>query len=293
MIMRAILKNLENHLKVPKTSWKLWLIVAILSSIITAIGTMIAQEWITFFKSSFSSEQSFVSVWNVLGYIIAIVLWVLVIFIFAKWDKAKSIWLKRINTKKVLIYSIVSVILFNIFIYLWDLILPQTKTSAESTLNGFWFGQTGIWDIMIILSTTVIAPISEELIFRWIAFGSIFSWLARFKKIWISIALILTTIITSLYFGSIHLEDGQAFYFIIPYFLLSVVFTYVYLRTDSLYTAIVSHSINNSFVIMMTLLSSNNLSTATNLIYPVIILSPFIVFLLSYLLEKILSIKKN
>lgn len=281
------LKNLKWFIKINIGSWKMWYFTAFLAMSIVAISSIIAQVWIQAFGGELDKSSNLLLIWEAISKAIMIFLWFLVVFIFANWNKKEAISLKRWNIKKIIIYWVLSAIFFNIFMYIWEFIVPWVKTENEWWLKLMGFWNSKIWDIMLILTVTILAPIVEEILFRWIAFRSILSWLAKFKKIWINLAFIISTFIVSFSFGSIHLWEEQAIYFIVPYFVLALVFTYIYTKTDSIYTSIISHSLNNSIVVILMLLSLKNLTPTSNFVYFIAILAPIITFLIVYFIEKI------
>lgn len=285
------MKQLEKFIKIKTTPWRFWIIPAILGVSLVALSSIFIQIIFQPFSESFSNTQSFLSISEAFAKITMIFLGIIMIFIFAKWDKKEATWFTRKNFSKILIYWILSALIFNIFMYFWDLLVPEEN--IETTLKAMWFWKTIFWDIAFVVTITVLAPIWEEILFRIITFRSILSGLAKYKKIWLWFAFIISIIITSFLFANVHLAEWEAWYFMIPYFILALICTYVYISTKSIYTAIISHSINNTFVMFMALITLKNLHPTTNYIYGIVLLWPFLAFWISYLIEKIFSKKEN
>ncbi len=94
--------------------------------------------------------------------------------------------------------------------------------------------------IMLSFAVIVVAPITEELIFRRI----IFSWIKQYLSTWQAI------IITSALFAAVH--DTMAMFAAL--FLLAIGFQLLYIRCRSLLPSIVMHACFNSITIILLLL---------------------------------------
>jgi len=92
---------------------------------------------------------------------------------------------------------------------------------------------------LIGISLVFTAPFSEELLFR----GFLFAGLRRYLPFW------LAAIIPGALFSAAHFQVGL----FIPFFAIGVLFAYVYEKTNSLYTAIMTHLLFNllSFVLLV------------------------------------------
>ncbi len=102
------------------------------------------------------------------------------------------------------------------------------KSSDSSTL---WFLCFGI---------IVLAPISEELIFRRFIFGFLAPHLG----------FISSMLLTAAFFAAIHMS----WYSLPALFLLGIGFQLIYLKFGSLYPAIIMHSLNNAIAVTLLLL---------------------------------------
>ena len=100
--------------------------------------------------------------------------------------------------------------------------------------------------IYAIPSMVIFAPICEELIFKK-SFTKTFSNKYQF------------TIFTGVLFGSAHLISGgltlQNLLYIIPYSSLGIAFSYMYIKSNNIFTSITYHCIHNSLTILLLLLT--------------------------------------
>ena len=100
--------------------------------------------------------------------------------------------------------------------------------------------------IYAIPSMVIFAPICEELIFKK-SFTKTFSNKYQF------------IIFTGVLFGSAHLISGgltlQNLLYIIPYSSLGIAFSYMYIKSNNIFTSITYHCIHNSLTILLLLLT--------------------------------------
>lgn len=89
---------------------------------------------------------------------------------------------------------------------------------------------------LFILLPVLFAPITEEVIFRKIIFGSIY----KKTNFWVAV------IVSALVFGAFHFD----FTHMLVYFSMGVVFAFLYVKTRSIITPIVAHMAMNSFVVI-------------------------------------------
>lgn len=87
---------------------------------------------------------------------------------------------------------------------------------------------------IMILSAAIFAPILEEIIFRRVIFGS----LIQKYNFWIS------AIVSGLVFSAIHLE----FEHLLLYAVCGLIFAFLYYKTKSIWTSIISHMLLNGSV---------------------------------------------
>jgi membrane protease YdiL (CAAX protease family) len=108
---------------------------------------------------------------------------------------------------------------------------PIEAILKNSDANTLWFLCFGI---------IVLAPISEELIFRRFIFGFLAPHLG----------FIASMLLTATFFAAIHMS----WYSLPALFLLGIGFQLIYLKFGSLYPAIIMHSLNNAVAVTLLLL---------------------------------------
>ena len=124
-------------------------------------------------------------------------------------------------------------------------IIIQRYTPAENMTNN----EAGIREMMkalpiaMIFITSILAPITEELIFRK-------SFKDLFEEKWL---FILTS---GIVFGSLHvlgsLNSLYSLLHIIPYSGLGITFAYMYYKTNNIYTSMSMHFIHNATISILT-----------------------------------------
>ncbi|MCT6925092.1 CPBP family intramembrane glutamic endopeptidase [Metasolibacillus sp.] len=92
---------------------------------------------------------------------------------------------------------------------------------------------------IMIVSSVILAPILEELIFRRVIFGS----LIQKQNFWVS------AFISALLFGIVHMELTH----IILYTSMGLIFSFLYYKTKRLMTSIIAHMLLNGFVTILQL----------------------------------------
>ncbi|WJY27195.1 MULTISPECIES: CPBP family intramembrane glutamic endopeptidase [Sporosarcina] len=92
---------------------------------------------------------------------------------------------------------------------------------------------------IMIVCIVLFAPILEEIVFRRVVFGGIYTK----TNFWIA------AIASALIFAAVHNE----FQHILVYLMPGLVFSYVYYRTGRIWSSMISHLLMNSFVMVVTL----------------------------------------
>ena len=164
--------------------------------------------------------------------------------LFLKWQSTdwRAIGFRRPKSSDPL-YSLAG---FPIYIVSFALITALIKALVPS-LNigqaqdlGFNSSYHGIQLFLIGLALIVIAPVTEEIIFRGLIFGSL-------KK---SLPIIYAAILTSLLFAAGHLLEGGSggllYIAAIDTFVLSMVLVYLRQKTGGLWSSIGLHALKNS-----------------------------------------------
>lgn len=180
----------------------------------------------------------------------------------------------NIPCSKILYYTVISIgisIIFGILTNLINLFLMQF--GLQMTTPDFSVKNDVFYNMILILSTCIIAPIFEELFFR----GLILQALKRYGNVF----AILTT---SILFALLHGNLMQA----IPVFALSLVISYAVLRSNNILTGILIHFINNSLSTFESFFSNNiAISSIFLLLYIYFII--FTIYVITKKREMILS----
>ncbi|HHZ16014.1 MAG TPA: CPBP family intramembrane metalloprotease [Clostridia bacterium] len=117
------------------------------------------------------------------------------------------------------------------------------EAKPQAVAEVFQTAMTGRERLLSFLMVAIIAPFGEELYFRGFLFPAV-------GKI---IGTIPAVILTSIFFGFLHFDLFR----FIPITLVGIWFNFLYLRTGSLYTSIVAHSVWNALTILMFFLAQS------------------------------------
>lgn len=159
--------------------------------------------------------------------IISIFINVLLIIFIIKKEKIK---LKKINIRKIFpyIYFCLSfTILFNL------LVIYISNNSNSSNINMF----------ILLISSGIIGPILEELVFRKLIIDKLLKFNSLYK----------TIIISSLVFSLLHINQLKIIYT----FIVGIIYGFVYIKRKNIMDSIIIHSISNMVVLLIT--NFNNL----------------------------------
>lgn len=152
------------------------------------------------------------------------------------------------NWKKFLLYAVSGfgiVILTTLVVSLIYLSFGETGTSENENIITKVLLSNGA--IPMIISVVILAPITEELLFRKIFFG--FAEKTLNLKPWIAI------VISSLVFAVIHVSDAENIKYIFQYLPVAVVMCTIYhYSNNNIYVAILIHMFNNAFAVITTYL---------------------------------------
>jgi membrane protease YdiL (CAAX protease family) len=127
---------------------------------------------------------------------------------------------------------VLTILAFLLFSVIWAV---AVNTPKEKLLEQLGANETTLLLALSALLTTVIAPISEEILFR----GYIFAALSKWKG-WLPAAAITGVLFGGVHAGSAPVAD------LIPLAVLGFALCMLYRRTGSLYPCIATHSLNNS-----------------------------------------------
>ena len=126
-----------------------------------------------------------------------------------------------------------TILAFVAFSVIWA---EAVNTPKEKLLEQLGANKTTLLLALSALLTTVIAPISEEILFRGYIFAAFSKW-----KGWLPAAAITGVLFGGVHAGSAPVAD------LVPLAVLGFALCMLYRRTASLYPCIATHSLNNSF----------------------------------------------
>lgn len=131
---------------------------------------------------------------------------------------------------------IVQISLIITIFMLVKMIIPAIDTEQEQAV--LEFGRSGWGYLLSAVSSVMVAPVIEELLFR----GILFAGLAKRWPIW------LAAVVSSLAFAFLHGQVNVGIYT----FILGCLLSWSYVRSGSLYPGIVLHFVNNlvAFVLL-------------------------------------------
>lgn len=174
----------------------------------------------------------------------------------------------NLSFSKVLYYTLISIgssMILGILTNLINLLLLQFD--LQMTIPDLSFKNDAFYNMIIILSVCVIAPVFEELFFR----GFILQALKRHGNVF-------AIITTSILFALLHGNLVQA----IPVFALSIVISYSVIRTNNVLIGILIHFLNNSLSIFELFFVKNVVISAIFLLVSI----GFIIFTISTIIKK-------
>ncbi|WP_079478505.1 CPBP family intramembrane glutamic endopeptidase [Halobacillus salinus] len=178
-------------------------------------------------------QNDAIAVWSVISFTIATIL---ILYFLKNEMKQPEYRDERSSVGAIILWSIAGVFL--------ALFAQGIAAAIETNLLGVPMGSENTMDLMriaresplFILLPVVFAPITEEIIFRKIIFGSIY----KKTNFWVAV------IVSALVFGAFHFD----FTHMLVYFSMGVVFAFLYVKTRSIITPIVAHMAMNSFVVV-------------------------------------------
>jgi membrane protease YdiL (CAAX protease family) len=125
---------------------------------------------------------------------------------------------------------------FLLFLFLWSAAL--NLHNKEKLLDQLGANRSAVAAAAVALLVCVIAPFSEEFVFRGYFFGALRNW----RGPWVA------AVLTGIVFGAIHAGSSPVGY-LVPLAFLGFVLSLLRWRTGSLWPGIALHSINNSLAL--------------------------------------------
>lgn len=194
------------------------------------------------------------------------------------------------NWKKTVAVSFISLVIFTVAVYFFEKLTPGATEANKKVMESFGFGKTISKDLYSIALVCILAPISEELLFRGVIFKSFWNSLSKVKKFGKhkkTIAFWIAMGVSAFFFMSVHGGEGQDQQMLM-FFLMSALTAGAYAITGSLYAPILMHSLNNSFVLWGNFEKYGTSLTNEHLKY-LIIIAPLLVCFIMFLVQKILE----
>ena len=103
--------------------------------------------------------------------------------------------------------------------------------------------------LLMFFTTVLLAPVLEEIIFRGMMFAWVYEKFPRFAHL-----------ISSFLFAFAHVALGMLsgnvgeFIQIVPYFLMALVLSKLYEKTNNIYVPIIAHTVNNFIAVVATMM---------------------------------------
>ncbi|UOQ91821.1 CPBP family intramembrane metalloprotease [Halobacillus shinanisalinarum] len=179
------------------------------------------------------NESDAIAVWSVISFTIATII---ILRLLRKDMKQAKMRDDRSGPGKIVLWSILGVFLALFAQGLAALIETEVFGVPAGSENTMSLMEIARQSPLFILLPVVFAPITEEIIFRKIIFGSIY------KRSNFFVAVLLSAFI----FGAFHFD----FKHMLVYFAMGVVFAFLYVKTKSIITPIIAHMAMNSFVVI-------------------------------------------
>ena len=239
---------------------------------------------IIIFSSVFISPENLENTlfYKILATILSQISFFIVFLIITKKSKVsfKNVKFNKISFKNIIILILISLsclFLISPIINVYDSFLTSVGIKASELPIAI---NKPINLIYLIFSLGILAPICEELLFR----GIILQGLKEKGTI-------KAVLITSLMFMLMHLNLHQTIY----QFVLSIIMCFIYLYTNSIFSTIFVHFINNTLVLLINYFSPQLFDykfLSTNYIILALVLFVFGIYVI-YNLVKLLNDKKN
>ncbi|SVC67260.1 uncharacterized protein METZ01_LOCUS320114, partial [marine metagenome] len=136
----------------------------------------------------------------------------------------------------IVVLSLGTIILSDEIDRLIGMVLPKPDY-IEKLAELFQF-DTPLYALLLIFATVLIAPVSEEILFR----GFLQQFLENHWK-----DVTKAVLITSLFFAAIHMNPG----WLIQIYLLGIILGYLAWKTGSVFPGLILHSLNNGMALIM------------------------------------------
>lgn len=170
------------------------------------------------------------------------------LYIFKKSMNEKiEIKKEKLNIKNIVVYSLILISIGNIgeyFVKFLNLLLNKIGYDFNIAAYNNVFAANNIIDyLMIFISVVIVAPIVEELMYRFILNNS----LKEYGKL-------SSLIVSSFLFGIVHCQ----FYQIMPAMAAGIVLSLIYFKTNDIRYSIIVHILNNLTATLLMFFNINN-----------------------------------
>ena len=177
----------------------------------------------------------------------------------------------KLNTKNTLLSVLLAIVTFVsmylVSLYAFDFLTQLGVEQSEIRIDGVYL-------ILALLSTVILAPIGEELVYRYVICGAL-----QNKN------TVLAIIVSTLCFTFMHMSPMQTIYQLA----LGVVLALIVIKSSNILYAIITHATSNLIAIILALLPIPTI----NLYSPITIIVAIILFVLGIIAVVILANKMS
>ncbi|MFC9449679.1 CPBP family intramembrane glutamic endopeptidase [Bacillus cereus] len=226
--------NKMNHSNLHKSGYVI-LIYFIMTQFVGIIGVQLLAKtgWYDIKGNQQQAIQQLLIHWELIGFSLILIFIFLIYKKEAMTDSKLSIKFSRVSFGWILV-GIVAVFLAQTIGSMLDKSIFHLTTQSVNTSSNI--GSVAISPLALI-SIVILAPLVEELVFRYAAINILS---CKFNKIG-------CILVSSLFFSIMHFD----FPFVFGYFLIGLVLAAIYVRTNRLLVSFVVHSSMNLIVVML------------------------------------------
>lgn len=190
-----------------------------------------------------TSNPYFISIIQYVSYVPILVFFVY----YFKDDLINDFKLLKNNFRNIMGTVLTSFIMMYVLSYVVNIIYMNFGNTGESKneqlIDSILLSNAAL---PMIISVCLLAPISEELLFRKSLFG--------LCQKTLNLKPIVSIVISTLIFSGIHVLDSESLIYIFQYIPMAAVMCYCYYKTDNIYASILLHMANNILAVIFTYL---------------------------------------
>lgn len=157
---------------------------------------------------------------------------------------------------------------------------------AERMFGEFGFKNGHAYGISMVVSSVILAPVCEELLYRGVILRAIHDGLVG--KTPLAAAAVSALLVSSIFFAMPHLGESLFGRMSLAYIVSGLAFGFVYVKTGSLTAAMVSHSLQSCFAFGAVLLYGRGDAVVSPVVYILVFGCPLWTYLCAKLLWAIL-----